>query len=73
MCPDILVVNFFFDGLLPISAKAMSIHRLTGSRELMVLQMILASKLSELEQFENFAANNHFRKQKRVKMTPKSI
>jgi len=38
----------------------------------MVLQLILASKLSELEQFENFAANNQFRKQKRVKMTPKS-
>ena len=38
-----------------------------------VLQLILASKLSELEQFENFAANNQFRKQKRFKMTPKSI
>ena len=25
--------------------------------------LILASKLSELEQFENFAANNQFRKQ----------
>ena len=28
--------------------------------------------LSELEQFENFAANEQFRKQKRVKMTLKS-
>ena len=36
----------------------------------MVLQLILASKLSELEQVENFAANNQFRKQTRVKMTP---
>ena len=43
-----------------------------GTFGLMVLQLILASKLSELEQFENFAANNQFRKQNRVKMTPKS-
>jgi len=43
-----------------------------GTFGLKVLQLILASKLSELEQFENFAANNQFRKQKRVKMTPKS-
>ena len=34
---------------------------------LVVLQLILASKLSELEQFENFVANNQFRKQKGVK------
>ena len=33
MCPDILVVNFFF-WWLPLSAKAVSIYRLTGSREL---------------------------------------
>ena len=33
---------------------------------------VLAVKLNELERFENFAANNQFRKQKRVKMTPKS-
>ena len=39
---------------------------------LVVLQLILASKLSELEQFENFAANHQFRKKKRVKMTQKS-
>ena len=37
-----------------------------------VLQLILSSKLSELEQFENFAANNQFRKQNRPKMIPKS-
>ena len=43
-----------------------------GTFDLKVLQLILASKLSKLEQFENFAANNQFRKQKRVKMTPKS-
>ena len=34
--------------------------------------MILASKLSDLEQFENFATINQFIKQKRVKMTSKS-
>ena len=39
---------------------------------LVVLQLILASKLSEWEQFENFAANYQFRKKKRVKMTQKS-
>jgi len=38
----------------------------------MVLQLILASKLSELEQFENCVAINQFREQKRVKMTPKT-
>ena len=43
-----------------------------GTFGLMVLQLNLASKLSELEQCENFAANNQFGKQKRVKMTPKS-
>ena len=43
-----------------------------GTFGINVVQLILASKLSELEQFENFAANNQFRKQKRVKMTPKS-
>jgi len=43
-----------------------------GTFGLKALQLILASKLSELEPFENFAANNQFRKQKRVKMTPKS-
>ena len=43
-----------------------------GTFGLEVLQLIVASKLSELEQFENFAANDQFRKQKRVKMTPKS-
>ena len=43
-----------------------------GTFGLMVLQLILASKLSELKQFENIAANNQFRKQKKVKMTPKS-
>jgi len=37
-----------------------------------VLQLIPASKLSESEQIENIAANIQFRKQKRVKMTPKS-
>ena len=36
----------------------------------MVLHLILASKLSELEQFENVVANNQFRKQKEVKMIP---
>ena len=36
----------------------------------MVLQFILVSKLSELEQFENFAANNLFRKEKEVKIIP---
>ena len=40
-----------------------------GTFDLKVLQLILASKLSKLEQFENFAANNQFRKQKQVKMT----
>ena len=35
------------------------------------IQLYLASKLSELEEFENFAVNNKFRKQKSVKMTPK--
>ena len=44
-----------------------------GTFGLMVLQLILASKLSGLEQLENFAANNQFREKKRVKMTPKSI
>ena len=39
---------------------------------LVVLQLILASKLSEWEQFENFAANYQFRKKKRAKMTQKS-
>ena len=34
MCPDILVVNFFL--WLPLSAKVVSIYRLTGSRELNV-------------------------------------
>ena len=29
-----------------------------GTFDLMLLQLILASKLSELEQFENFAVNN---------------
>ena len=43
-----------------------------GTFGLMVLQLILAPKLSKLEQFENFAANNQLRKQKREKMTPKS-
>ena len=43
-----------------------------GTFGLKALQLILASKLSELEPFENFAAYNQFRKQKRVKMTPKS-
>ena len=33
----------------------------------MVLQLILASKLSELEQFEIFLANNNLRKQKEWK------
>ena len=33
----------------------------------MVLQLSLASKLSELDQFKKFAANNQFRKQTRVK------
>ena len=41
-----------------------------GTFGLMVLQLILASKLSELEQIENCAANNQLRKQKRVIMTP---
>ena len=36
-----------------------------GTYGLMVLQLILASKLSELEQCENFAANNQFSKQKK--------
>ena len=39
----------------------------------MLLQLILASKLSELEQFEKFVANDQFRKQTRVKMTPNQI
>ena len=43
-----------------------------GTFGLMVLQLILSSKLSELEQIENIAANIQFRKQKRVNMTPKS-
>ena len=38
-----------------------------GTFGLMVLQLILASKLSELDQFKKFAANNQFRKQTRVK------
>ena len=42
-----------------------------GTFGLLVLQLILASKMSELKQFENFAANNQLRKQKRVKMTQK--
>ena len=33
-----------------------------GTFVFVVLQLILASKLSELEQFGNFAANNQFRK-----------
>ena len=33
----------------------------------MLLQLILASKWSELEQFENFALNDQFRKQKKQK------
>ena len=37
---------------------------------LVVLQLILASKLSDLEHFENLTANNQFRKQKGVKMIP---
>ena len=41
-----------------------------GTFDLVVLQLNLASKLSELEQFENFAANNQFRKEKGVKMVP---
>ena len=43
-----------------------------GTFGLKILQLILASKLSELKQFENFAANSQIRKQKRVKMAPKS-
>ena len=39
---------------------------------LVVLQLILASKLSEWEQFENFAANYQFKKKKRAKITQKS-
>ena len=35
-----------------------------GTFDLVVLQLILASKLSELEHFENLTANNQFRKQK---------
>ena len=41
-----------------------------GTFGLLVLQLILASKLSELEHFENLSANNQFRKQKGVKMIP---
>ena len=41
MCPDILVVNFFF-WWLPLSAKAVSIYRLTGSRELNVKAVVAA-------------------------------
>ena len=41
-----------------------------GTFDLVVLQLNLASKLSELEQFENCAANNQFRKEKEVKMVP---
>ena len=39
-----------------------------GTFGLVVLQLILASKLSELDHFENLSANNQFRKQKGVKM-----
>ena len=35
-----------------------------GTFGLEVLQLILASKLSELEHLENFSANNNIRKQK---------
>ena len=42
----------------------MHIFLYCGTFGLMVLQLILASKLSELQEFENFAANNQFRKQK---------
>ena len=38
-----------------------------GTFGLMVLHLILASKLSELEQFLIFLANNNFRKQKEWK------
>ena len=41
-----------------------------GTFGLLVLQLILASKLSELEHFENLTANNQFRKQKGEKMIP---
>ena len=37
MCPDILVVIFFL--WLPLSAKVVSIYRLTGSRELRIKPM----------------------------------
>ena len=40
--------------------------------DLKVLQLILASKLSDLVQFENFETINQFRKQKKGKITPKS-
>ena len=42
-----------------------------GNFTLMVLKLILASKLSEIEQFENRAANNQIAR-KRVKIRPKS-
>ena len=41
-----------------------------GTFGLVVLQLILASKLGELEHFENLTTNNQFRKQKGVKMIP---
>ena len=44
-----------------------------GTFGLLVLQLILASKLSELEHFENLSANNKFRKQKGVKTIPYAI
>ena len=41
-----------------------------GTFGLMVLQLILASKFSELEQFEIFFSKQSVRKQTRVKITP---
>ena len=38
-----------------------------GTFGLMVLQLILASKLSELEQFENFSANNQLESKQELK------
>ena len=42
-----------------------------GNFTLMVLKLILASKLSEIEQFENRAANNQIER-KRMEIKPKS-
>ena len=42
MCPDILAVNFFW--WLPLSAKVVSIYRLTGSRELSSFPIINTSR-----------------------------